>query len=547
MHRSNAGTNANRVVRERTALRAICLVLAAVILVGCSRTVVPPEEPKTVTVVDPVELTRTEISGQWLTVDQSRCISPDGKHLLAVVLGESTETMSAIPMPETDGGPGQDLGDSVALYSIDTSWTKHNLVQWIPVGWLSDAKCVYIIHGWQNGGEHHGQRGSAVMVGDITTETSSLVAFMEASEPREIVDEAVLTEHGTLVFRVLEKVWSVDIQSNTKRLIRKDFPNYGSLFYFALSPRGDYAVYSLNEHDRTGIFIMDLATGTERPLLAAGDTYSFYPVWSPDGRYIMAYTASSSPDASGQGLQLYRMLPGEDGPFAAAEAITVADVHGEVVRTIALGKDGQDGQDGEQGESQSSEATQFLFTSAWLADSEHVVFVSGPVTLGKWGEVRSKDYTGVWICDVTTDSEPVKCADLLAVRDEIGETINYIYPVASLPDGRSALLNLGGTEAGCVWRVGEDGSNSKVLDGWWTTPRVQPYFLDRVVGIVRLEEEARCWLVGPSEAMPLDEITGDDVSIVAYNDGVLVTMSHGFQTNDSAVYIHSMLKEMIQE
>ncbi len=544
MRRSDAKVNVNSCYPARIAVRAACLVLAAILLVGCSVNPTPPGEPKIVTVVNPVELTRAEFSGQWITADKNQCISPDGKHLLVAVLGESAETLSAIPLLEEDGGSGQGLGDPIDFYSIDTTWTKHNLVQWIPVGWLWDEKCVFIVHGWQNGGEHHGERGTAVMVGDLAAKTSSLVCFTEAPEPGEIVNESVLTEAGELIFRVSEKIWAVDIQSGTKRLIREDFPNYGPLFYFALSPKGDYAVYSLNEDDRRGIFIMDLATGTERPLLPAGDTFSFYPVWSPDGKYIMAYTAGLLPDASGQGLQLYTLLPAEDGPLPAAEAITVVDVQGNVVKIINLDADRQDG---EQGQSQEPKTAQFLFQYAWLADSEHMVFVSGPVTLGKWGEVQSMDYTGAWIGDVGSDSEPVNCADLLAVQEEIGEHISYIYPVSSLPDGEGALLNIVGAESASIWRVSTDGSWARVLDGWWETARLQPYFLDSVVGIVSQGGQSRIRLVGPSDVVALGEETEDGVSILGYSDRILITAAHSYQTGKSVVYVYSMLDDMVQE
>jgi hypothetical protein len=554
MHRSVYKNGAKGHVIARALVRGVCMVLAAVLLAACSTATPPspPSEPKTITVIDPVELARAEWDGQWITADKRRCVSPDGRHLLVAIQGDPAEVMAAVPLPKVNsegdpnvsptGSPGEltALGEPINLYSVDTTWTKHNLVQWIPVGWLSDEQCVFIVHGWQNQGEHYGERGTAVMLGDMSSKTATPVAFMDSPQQGETVDEAVLTESGTLILRVSERIWSVDIEAREKKLVREDFPNYGPLFYFAISPKGDYAVYSLNADDRLGIFIMDLATGEERPLLPAGDTFSFYPSWSPDGKYVMAYTAKSWQDASGQGSRLYTLIPGEDGPFPAAEVITVVDVQGNVVKTISL----QGAGEGQVGE---SEPRQFLFQFDWLADSRHVVFVSGPVTIGKWGEVLSRDYDGVWIGDVTLGEEPVKCTDLTAVEEEIGGDISYVYPVSSMPDGTGALLTVIGDDMQSLWRVTSDGSATKVLDGWWETGWLQPSFLDAVAGVVGEEGGSRIYLVGPSEVAPVGDKSGDGMSIVAYTDDTLIATSYNIWDNRSVIYVYGMLREIVQE
>ncbi len=555
MRPSKSKINVNRYFPARNAFRAVCLALAAtllavVLLAGCSRvTPTPPSppEPQTVTVVDPVELARFEYDGQLVTADTDRCVSPDGKHLLAAILGDEAQTMSAIPLPQEGSDPsleGHPAGSPIDLYSVDTSWAKDNLVQWLPIGWLSNEKPVFIVHGWQNQGEHYGERGTAVMVGDLATVTVSPVAFMESPEFGGIVDEFVLTDAGTLIIRVSEKIWSVDVQSGAKRLIREDFPNYGPLFYFAISPKGDHAVYSLNEDDSRGIFIMDLATGDERPLLPAGDTLSFYPSWSPDGKYIMAYTAKVLPDPSGQGLQLYTLLPAEDGPFPAAQVLTVVDVQGNVVKTI----NPEDPDAAADGQSQTQGQTgQFLFRFDWLADSEHMVFVSGPVTLGKWGEVQSMDYTGVWIGDVNPESEPVQCADLLDMGEAIGGDINYIYPVSSLPDGSVALLSIHGADSSSIWKMSVDGPATKVTDGWWESARLRPYFFDSVVGVVGGDSGYGLQVVGPDDAFGLGPKTTSEWSILGHNGQVLIAATYDRATNDSVLYLYSMLKEVAHE
>lgn len=70
------------------------------------------------------------LKGQPVTANGGRLISPDGGYLLASVRGDPIETMSAIPV--RDGDPKS--GKSIVLYTVDSSWSRNNLVQWYPVG-----------------------------------------------------------------------------------------------------------------------------------------------------------------------------------------------------------------------------------------------------------------------------------------------------------------------------------------------------------------------------------------------------------------------------
>ena len=110
---------------------------------------------------------------------------------------------------------------------------------------------------------------------------------------------------------------------------------------------------------------------------------------------------------------------------------------------------------------------QFLSSFAWLADSKSLVYLAGPVTFGKWGEVRSREYESVWIEDIYSDLPAVKVADIAAIEEDMLEHTNYIYPVASLPDGQGALLNIAGANSTSVWRVSKDKEPVKVASGWW--------------------------------------------------------------------------------
>ncbi len=522
------------VFSTKVAATVCLLALILTSLVGCT-----PAAPNMVTVVDPTELALLEFKGQWVTTDKSKCVSPSGKYLLAAIQGTATETMSAIPLPARSEGenitPVTSLGESINFYSVDTSWTKNNLVQWLPVGWLSEEKCVFVVHGWFDQGEHQGERGTCVMIGDLAQNLTSPIAFIESPVQGKTVDDLVLSDAGKLILRISNDIWTVDVESGEKTLLRDDFPDYGTLFYLAISPKGDYAVYNLNQDDKLGVFIMDLATGEEKPLLPAGDTLSFYPTWSPDGKYVAAYTANALPDASGQGLQLYKLLPGEDGPMPAAQNITIADTQGNVVKTIALGpKD--DGTD------------QFLFQNIWLADSKNIAFVSADVVLGKWGEVKTLEYAKSWIADVESSDDPVMCADLIDMQEGESQSISYIFSSLSLPEGHGMLLSLGYPDNASVWQISKEGSPRKLTDGWWQTPRFQPYFQDGVIGAVRTDDGALgVWWASAQDSLRFGESEMNEVSIVAHTDEILITMAHDYMSNDTVITIYDMLKQVEQD
>ncbi len=520
--------------KPKIGMAVCCMILVSVYLIGCTQT-----SPNMVTVVDPTELARLEFKGQWVTTDKTKCVSPSGEYLLAAVQGITTETMSAIPLPPKGEGEGvtpvTSLGESINFYSVDTTWTKNNLVQWLPVGWLSDEKCVFVVHGWFNQGEHQGERGTSVMIGDLAQNLTSPIAFIESPIQGKTVDDLVLSDTGKLILRISNDIWVVDLESGEKTLLRDDFPDYGTLFYLAISPKGDYAVYNLNQDDKLGVFIMDLETGEEKPLLPAGETLSFYPAWSPDGKYIAAYTASALPDASGQGLQLYKLLPGEDGPMPAAQNIVIADTMGNVVKTIALGpKD--DGMD------------QFLFQNIWLADSKNIAFVSADVVLGKWGEVKTLEYAKAWIADVESQEDPVMRCDLRDTQENDDHRISYIFSSLSLPQGNGMLLSLGYPDNASVWQIPQEGDPQKLTDGWWQTPRFQPYFQDGVVGAVRTSDGAvGVWWANAQDSLKFDETDMNEISIVAHTDKIFITMAHDYMTNDSVITIYDMLKQVEQD
>lgn len=502
----------------------LCVGIALSLLSGCTR---PEEqEPKTVTVLDPAEILKFSFDGRLVTTTEDRSISPDGKHLLAAVLGETTDRMVAIPLSGDDAASAPDF---ISLYEVETSWTRHNLVQWFPLGWLSNSECVFAIHGWQGQGPHKGRRGTAIYTADIEAGSSSLISFVEVPTQGEVIEEAVLAEGGKIYVRISGQYLEFDLESNSHRLVRDDLPSYYGISVVATSPRGDQIVYGVYGEDKSGVYIFDVASGAERALVETGETLSFFPRWSPEGKYIAMYTLHRADDPSSGGIPRYNFIYGEDGPRPSAQEITIMDPQGTVLRTFSMGD-------------------QYLSFVYWLDGGESLVFISGPATFGKWGEVISAEYESVWIADVTGDKEPIMVADLSAIEEAIGEHIAYLFPVASLPGGTGALIDIGSASGNSIWQVSPGAPPSKIADGWWEIPRLTPVYIDSVAGIVISGSgENYLYLVGPEGATRLDDGGAVAKTIAAYNDEFLITSSYNFSEEKTEVTVYRMVAEKVVE
>jgi hypothetical protein len=496
-------------------------ILSATLLSGCAK---PVREPKIVTVLDPTEINHLSLGGMVVTAHRDQAISPDSKYLLMGLLGNTSDRMVAVPIDV----PGNEDNGAVSLYSADTAWTHNNLLTLMPVGWLSNTECLFIVHGWQDQGPNRGDRGTSIYLGDVETGTSILLGYVAVPEQGQHVDDAVLTHSGKLYLRVAERFWEFDVASQELNLIRDDLPTYvHGIFNVEVSPTGDHVVYGVGGEEKSGVYIMNTATGEESLLMPTGDSMSFYPSWSPDGRYIALYTASKVTNPSMEGVTTYKYIPGEDGPFPSAESITILDVEGNIVETLKM-------------------EGQFLSSFAWLADSKSLVYLAGTVTFGKWGEVRSREYESVWIEDIYSDLPAVKVADIAAIEEDMLEHTNYIYPVASLPDGQGALLNIAGANSTSVWRVSKDKEPVKVASGWWETPRFTPFYNDRVVGLVSDGGESDAWLVG-SEELDRHGSYPAGTTIAAYSEDLLVLTCYDFQAKQTEVWVYDMLSEKVEE
>jgi hypothetical protein len=504
-----------------SAIRIIsAVILFAVLLAGCTK---PQPEPKTVTVLEPTRVMEVTFDGQLITTNREAMISPDGKYLLAGIRGKPDETMAAIPI-QADAATGDEGGageaEPIVLYSVDSTWARNNLTQWYPVGWLSNTKCVFIVHGWQSQGEHKGDRGAAIFTADLETSSSTIIGYIPVSEQGVLIDSAALTGDGKMYMRAGRKLWEINVTTGDVKLASGDLGEGYGISTSAISPLGTHLVYGTYREDKTGLYIIDIATGEERPLLVADDSLSFFPSWSPDGKYIAAYTVQAVPPGSPEeSVPRYNFIPGEDGPMSSGQSITVVDLAGNVVKSIAV-------------------EGQYLSHFAWLSDSESLVYLAGPVAFGKWGEVTSFEYETANIARVTEDP-PVKVADVSEIEEVTGEPTIWVFPVGSLPEGEGALINVAGGEGASVWRVSTSSPPLKVADGWWQTSRIAAEYLDSIAGIVGSGEQNGLWLVG--ETATQFETCPSGTGIAAYSDELLVVENFDFMADKTWVAVYDMI------
>ncbi len=497
----------------------ICIIVLPSLLIGCTK---QETEPEFVAVLDPVLINQISLNEQISISNKQQSLSPDGKYLLAAVWGDISENMMALP---TD-----DKGESICLHSVDAEWVRNNLVQWYPAGWLSKTKPVFIIHGWQSKGDHKGERGTAIYIGDLETHESTLLAYKEAPIQGTLIEDAWLSDSLEKVrFRVADKLWECDISSGETKIIYDNLPTYYGISQVIISPDGEKIVYSVYDDHKSGVFLIDVNSKTETPLLITDDSLSFFPMWSPDGKYIATYTSNRINNQNSGNTPIYSMIPAEDGPMPAAEEITIVDLHGNVVKTISAEND-------------------FIANAAWLSDSNSLIYISTPVEFGRWGEVLSMEYDKIWMENIELSAEPIKVGDVFDIEQHTHDTIEYIYPVGSLPDGKSALLNVIDSKgSSTIWQVSTQNPISKVADGWWETGRLVPQFLDSIMGIVSSKGESKLYLIGPNNVVQFGEPSSTWATVAAFNSDTLAILESSFESKVYKLFIYKMIQYEAKE
>ena len=214
--------------------------------------------------------------------------------------------------------PGKFQDEPVVLRSVDRQWTIDNGLEYIPIGWLSDNECLFVSSGKQDQGKHRNKQVISVLAGDITQKQVRELAFIPL-EYALVRNAALDTEHNMLILDASNSIITVDLESYAVNTVKQEPPTFQGSLAAELSPDRTAAVYNLHEEGKNGVYMLDLGTAAETPLIPSGDTMSFYPVWSPDGQYVAAYTVARKPGAgSGEAIDTSAMnyeTPGEDSPM----------------------------------------------------------------------------------------------------------------------------------------------------------------------------------------------------------------------------------------
>lgn len=498
-------------------VRAMAIVLVASSLTGMAGCTILARKP--VTVVEPQLLRTTDVEGTLQTTDfPADSVSPDGSHFLAVK--DDADGSHLVIMP-VDG----EYSETICIESVSKDWLSGSWFSYRPLGWTSDSEFMYTKVGWQPSGAHKSERGVALVIGRLSglpgksqSETkpgtdgqagqtsTEEAAFFALPYRDSSLQTLFLPGQKQVYLNNNTTIWQFDIAEKSLTVLKSDLPDY--IYRRPIpSPKGDYFVYELNEKDKSGIFIFNTATGEEKPLLPNGDTMSFYPAWSFDGKYIAAYTVGKKEGASRTAWHNYMLFEGEDTAQSIGSSITVVDREGTVVDTIQVeGK--------------------YLQNFRWSQNDHTIGFLAGsaqPSQGENSGLPSSVLGEGVWMARIGKSSKqaeaPVYLGDI--PRDANG-TLPYSSLITFGPDSKGIFCNV--YENG-AWFFAENGKPVKVVDGLWPgfDGETAPVYGNSVVALVSVEESGKeFWILNADQATKFGEVKGPWAWVVANSDSKLI-------------------------
>ena len=277
----------------------------------------PAEPLSTIAYLDPqVEACSVEADGYIYTYTQPQSsVSPDGKYIGANV---GSTTITAFPASGDT--------DPVVVYRMEDTQGGGALIF---AGWRSETECLFILFGVQSDGEHKGERGVSIRVGNLLTASSYEAAFM-ANTNWKMSWMAAGGRH--LYVRVSKHLLEFDVETKQFRTVA-ELPGFEAGINAWPSPSGTQVLYWPGDPGRDGMAILDIEAGTDEILISNGDTFNFGPVWSPDGSMIAVYTAAKLPAEPGEPVK-YDIIVGEDAELPISRRITILKPSGETVLTI---------------------------------------------------------------------------------------------------------------------------------------------------------------------------------------------------------------------
>ena len=521
-----------RILRGGRSAKLMCVAVAVALVLtfvpGCEKV---PLGPVTEKVLDP-KIVKSFPVDYWVSSTPNKAISPDGKYAQIVKWG--TEANAVVALPLAADGAESGAGD-IELFKAKRTDDYGEYVELIGVGWISDTACVFIVSGVQPQGPHEGARGVAAYTADIVTGQAEEIDFIPLEKDRGTLNGAELVaESGKMLIHISKEIWAVDLQTKSTHLVKGELPTYDGLFTPRLSPDGTAYAYRILDDDRRGVYRLDVESGEEKLLAGEGETASFGPIWSPDGKYIAVYTVPKVDDTNDP-WRNYDYYLGEDGPLTIASAVTVLNSDGGVVRTVSL-------------------EDKILTNVIWSPDSTRIAFVAGPKRStnqydedGNWAQT-SFIWDGIWSADATAQTEPVRLWDM---NPPVDSNQSWATPVSFDPLGKGVFVQISASddESTAVWYVGmgkaalqmAEDQPVRVLDGHWEYYPCLPMFGDSLV-VLMDGDPGTMWMMNSDRVAKVDEFPQANTEVIAYDGDTLVTFEARYRQSNT-ITVRSMFTE----
>ncbi len=491
--------------RFTTRMAAALLLGALLMIAGCS-----PKAATPVVIVEPALTGETAVEGFILNSNLStHLVSPDGSYFLAVRNDGYGSYLGVFPSDL----PDQETLQEIPVESVDREWLLTSWFSYEPLGWISDTEFVYAKLGWQPSGGHKNERGVVLVVArldrDSGTVSAEESAFFELPYMDSVVRTLFLPERNQVYLNNNTTIWRFDIAQRELTVLKSGLPDY--IYRQPIpSPDGNYYVYELNEQGKHGLFIFDTTTLEERPLMLNGDTMSFYPAWSYDGKYIAAYTVRRKEGATGTAWHDYRLFVGEDTALSIGTSITVVDTQGNLVANIEIeGKYVQD----------------FI----WSHNDHALGFVASIEPEPETGAGADEGFyrptvcESVWIARVGNGSEdkpPVHLGGIPKIGDD--ELPPHIAPVTF--DAKSEGIYCHLVRDG-IWYFSEDAEPVRLVGGLWPGMEAQTPLVygDSIVALIDVgENQCEFYLFDGGNATKFGEAGSFWTWIIAHTGDKLI-------------------------
>lgn len=491
---------------------------------------------------------RTYQSEDWVWAgDPSRAISPDGKWLLVSQYGMS-KSILAVPLKAEEGqdAQGAQSGNSqvptpVPMTAAAVEFkTEADRAQLLPVGWLSDSRCVFLVEGYHDQPPHKGQTGVSVLSGNVADGAVEEISFVPIPEG-QLREASIFPSSNWLVLDAMGSIWTVDLGTGEARALRKlEVPDYSGLFTPKVSPEGTKCVYASDGigsgQGESGLCLLDLKTGKETLLARNDDELHLYPEWSPDGKMVATYTVDRRSGTTGAAWSNFEIYPGDDAPMAWGTAIRVLDLSGSTVKEISV-------------------EDKILGLFKWAPDSKSLAFLAArkipaPDIDGNW-EVVMPSPDSVVISSVDPSERATTIADLgqQAANTSTGYLSSYV--VGFDPESKGVFYETLNEEAWLIWyrAKGKTGIQSEpdkpviVAEGpWHHTPSI-PAFKEQgksfVAFITGSGPKLSMYLAGPTAIRNVANWEGLTSVIVAYDEKTLVVSTFTDVYSLSVYEMHS--------